>query len=181
MPLIRYSPLYRSAARCIFAWLQKSRPNCHSHVWTEILSGMIFLRAQKLSGKVWTQHKFPIISCADVLLSHHAVLQGCVRVGRSSRNPPGSRHDSKPRLQTINYPSKENKITYLGSFTTRATFWANLHVKMVSRKFSSSRDKAAIMAALPFPPEIKNSRAWNVIRLFAPPTPCNLFGNVVSK
>ena len=122
-----------------------------------------------------------IISCADVLLSHYAVLQGCVRVGNSSSNTPGSRHDSKPRLQTINYPSKENKITYLGSFTTRATFWANLHVKMVSGKFSSSRDKAAIMAALLFPPEIKNSKAWNVIRLFAPPTPCNLFGNVASK
>ena len=99
----------------------------------------------------------------------------------SSSNPPGSRNDSKPRLQTINYPSKKNKITYLGSFTTRATFWANLHVKMVSRKFSSSRDNAAIMAALPFPPEIKNSKAWSVIRLFAPPTPCNLFGKVASS
>ena len=65
-------------------------------------------------------------------------------------------HDYKPY---INYPLKKNKTTYLGSFTTRATFWANLHVKMVSGKFSSSRDKAAIMAALPFPPEIKNSKA----------------------
>ena len=65
-------------------------------------------------------------------------------------------HDYKPY---INYPLKKNKTTYLGSFTTRATFWANLHVKMVSLKFSSSRDKVAIMAALLFPPEIKNSKA----------------------
>lgn len=141
-------------------------------MWTEALSGTIFLPKQKLSSKVWTQLKFPISSCADVLLSNHAVLQGCVRVGNSSSNPPGSCHDSKPRLQTIHQlPVKEKQITYLGSFTTRATFWANLHVKMVSLKFSSSRDKAAIMAALLFPPEIKNSKAWRSSAFLSHPLP----------
>ena len=38
----------------IFAPLQKPRQNHRSYVWTEALSGMVFVHAQKLSGKVWT-------------------------------------------------------------------------------------------------------------------------------
>ena len=38
----------------IFAPLQKSRQNHRSYVWTEALFGMVFVHAQKLSGRVWT-------------------------------------------------------------------------------------------------------------------------------
>ena len=38
----------------IFAQLKKSRQNHRSYVWTEALFGMVFVHAQKLSGRVWT-------------------------------------------------------------------------------------------------------------------------------
>ena len=43
------APLLRSARRS-FATLQKSRQNHHSYVWTEVLSGMVFVSAQTRSG-----------------------------------------------------------------------------------------------------------------------------------
>ena len=47
------TPLSRSSWRR-FAPSQKSRRHKRSSVWTEALSGMIFLAAQTLSGAVWT-------------------------------------------------------------------------------------------------------------------------------
>ena len=46
------APLSWSALRS-FAPLQSSRQNHRSYVWTEALSGIIFVPAQKLSGIVW--------------------------------------------------------------------------------------------------------------------------------
>ena len=42
------------AAQRIFALLQKSRRNYRSYVWTEVLSSMVFVTAQKQSGIVRT-------------------------------------------------------------------------------------------------------------------------------
>ena len=47
------SPLYWSTQRS-FAPLQKSHRNHRSYVWTEALSGMVFVPVQKPSGIVWT-------------------------------------------------------------------------------------------------------------------------------
>ena len=46
------SPLYRTGRRS-FAPLQKSRQTIRSYVWTEALSAMVLLPAQKLSSVVW--------------------------------------------------------------------------------------------------------------------------------
>ena len=46
------SPLYRSGRRG-FAPLQKSRQTIRSYVWTEAVSAMVLLPAQKLSSVVW--------------------------------------------------------------------------------------------------------------------------------
>ena len=46
------SPLYRSGRRG-FARSQKSRQTIRSYVWTEALSAMVLLPAQKLSSVVW--------------------------------------------------------------------------------------------------------------------------------
>ena len=46
------SPLYRSGRRG-FAPLQKSRQTIRSYVWTEAVSALVLLPAQKLSSVVW--------------------------------------------------------------------------------------------------------------------------------
>ena len=43
--------------------LSKSRPNHRSCAWTQALTEMVFLPAQKLSGIVWTQSKIASYSC----------------------------------------------------------------------------------------------------------------------
>ena len=55
------TPLSRSAWRRSFAPSQKSHRHGRSCMWTEALSGMIFLAAQTLSGTVWTYPK----TCSD--------------------------------------------------------------------------------------------------------------------
>ena len=42
------------SAQSSFAPLQKSRQNHRSYVWTEALSGMVFVPAQQLHGIVWS-------------------------------------------------------------------------------------------------------------------------------
>ena len=51
------TPLSRSAWRRSFAPSQKSHRHSRSCVWTEALSGMIFLATQTLFGTVWTYPK----------------------------------------------------------------------------------------------------------------------------
>ena len=51
-PICDVTPLYRSGQRS-FAPLQKSRQNNRCYVWTEALSAMVLLPAQKLSSVVW--------------------------------------------------------------------------------------------------------------------------------
>ena len=51
---IRYATLhFRVALRC-FPLIKKSQRNHSSLKWTEVLSGMVFVPAQELSGIVWT-------------------------------------------------------------------------------------------------------------------------------
>ena len=52
------APLWRSARRS-FASLQKSRRNHRSYMWTKALvSGLVFVLAQKLFGNVWVQSEY---------------------------------------------------------------------------------------------------------------------------
>ena len=55
------SPVYRSAQRR-FAQSEKSRRNHRSYVWTESLSSMVFLPAEKLCVISWTLPKFSYFS-----------------------------------------------------------------------------------------------------------------------
>ena len=58
------SPLKRSA-RSRFAPLQKSRWNHRFYMWTEALSSMVFVHAQKLSGIAWTAIQYVTLYFAD--------------------------------------------------------------------------------------------------------------------
>ena len=48
-----------------FAPLQKQRRNHRSYVWTEALSGMVFVPAQKLSGIIWTPLRYVTLHFRD--------------------------------------------------------------------------------------------------------------------
>jgi len=66
------SSLEIGTARRGYASLQKSRRNHRSYVWTEALSGMVFVPAQKLSGiRVWT----PIPYVTLVFRDRHGAVQ----------------------------------------------------------------------------------------------------------
>ena len=58
------SPLKRSA-RSRFAPLQKWRRNHRFYMWTEALSSMVFVHAQKLSGIAWTAIQYVTLYFAD--------------------------------------------------------------------------------------------------------------------
>ena len=71
---IYHAPLSRSAGRN-FAPSQKPGRHNRSYVWTETLSGKIFVTVQKLSGIVWTCLKSTVFRKVTLLLTTLLVLE----------------------------------------------------------------------------------------------------------